>query len=1316
MNGDFGDIFEVLSFNSNSLKWKFFLLGIIMKNSSRNSIFYDAFLLLLNIIVELYPILYLLRGFNPEYYDLGHDLSSIFPLSDFLSFLSPQTLSVRLFLLVMIVFCSFVVFAFILCIINPVNFFSLRYFLSMRLNLVFLPFISGIFGYSLEVLIKSFIFNEISFPLILILVFIPYLFVLCSLQFLEINAITSPRIAFSAWFTNSGPLYPLAICIISTIAFRVPSMNMLCSILFSVLSIFLCLMILLMIFNGSPLFLFVSNDIVSAKMFLYIVIHFIYITRHFSSFGYPIFLFTLVPIHFVTAFYLSVLISSIRRRNMRLLLLEFDRGNDSISFESLETTLSSVTKENDLIFLIKEGLLTGNKSVISHVFIEYCLSKYPSCEWLVSYVSFLYTVIYPMNPSVYKFFLHILSISVFSYSTDFVIFQLLFIFMQVSNPTSPIISRALSKIRLIEHMYSLAHYDFWGSSANRETEGFHKKIIKLYEISCVQSKVMKYLSAAFPFSPQIACHKSIFYSDFCHDYVEGDQAFRVVGELSENGIEYVTNTLVRGFGAFFHGLYSRDHSSILNNDLTFFSYKENIDGSSKIGSSYFPNDDYFHTRIFTHKKPSMYTDVDPVFNKWKSVILSIILASGVFVYLFLFYPHHSMTLSIQKMRSRYTDIVNLMNYTAQMRAFVHVSDYSFRLAHEITDNMVYDPIINTSKRFINRIIEGTFGFKKQIDFIFQEYSDILTNSLSYYYSNTTFSRLYSQFHKIFLFFLSSDSSSSQLSNETYHEFLSSTSELKEFLNILYNDSYHVLKSDFIDSYSIMNISHYRILIIEIIMIILVPLIGGYISFSIKKDVFSIIKTSQPPVLQSIAYCYSSIMGFQYSTNSRFRFWYRVEFKSLSFMTFTLLLLFPLFLITYFNNLDIDIPPLICLPDLVVMNDSSYIIFKSLVISCFNRSDEFIDTNNLHVLFYDLVTYISDTILPSIPFYEKMNFSSMLAKQSLFLGASMVTFALYCWAIILEKRFNNFSKSLLKYIPPSLSKSNPLMNKLSYGISISSKDIKDFENDLKKSDFEPDFFTLFRTDDDGIFIDQYGRLSQNMNLLSKTKTDLLIELKDLMPLFNDDITRFENGIMNQVSIPFPSMEEYYLENRSPEKSLLFKNDSYKYEENSKNRKFNKMIDFINQKQNLSSFFLNDSVMFIIKYEHSESIKELFDILNDLDNIVMGDCRYDRIVGHFSNIDKTYVNAFLSTLKNFIPLIRIVLHNGLPTIFSGAKQSNQYKQKYNGMLFEECLALLRISKIGDVIITSDLASDIENKTLIGSLCVFQNRNLPYFRINC
>jgi hypothetical protein len=186
----------------------------------------------------------------------------------------------------------------------------------------------------------------------------------------------------------------------------------------------------------------------------------------------------------------------VSRRSLRRLLFQIEMDERQITSESLELALSSVVSENRFRLIIREGLLCGSNVVTSPTFVHYCLGRFPNSEWFVRYVTFLFATFWESNSDVYEVFLHMLSIKSFTMTTQLLLFQYVFCFMQASE-NSPIIERHLNKYRLKMSEFFSIHREFWSTQSESSAKDLYADLVR--EL-CETRSLLRSLSILFPFS------------------------------------------------------------------------------------------------------------------------------------------------------------------------------------------------------------------------------------------------------------------------------------------------------------------------------------------------------------------------------------------------------------------------------------------------------------------------------------------------------------------------------------------------------------------------------------------------------------------------------------------------------------------------------------------------------------------------------------------------------------------------------------------------------------------------------------------------
>jgi hypothetical protein len=298
----------------------------------------------------------------------------------------------------------------------------------------------------------------------------------------------------------------------------------------------------------------------------------------------------------------------LRRRSIRRLVLQMEMDDGHLTLQSLE----SVDSESRLRLMTKEGVLAGSTAVTSPSFVLFCLTKYPKSEWFLRYVIFLYAVQWGVQADTYRFLLHLLSVSDVSLSTELLLFQFVFCFMQTADH-SPMIARHLAGYRARVLACLETQRAFWLSACARPL--YAALVRQLADVK----KTIRTMAALFPFAPAVLCEMSIFEADVARRTARAADAYSAATTVMHARAEHVCRALYLGFSQFLAAP-SPPIEDFAAQGSRFLSLRETCEDAHRLASAVLPKDAWLKTyaRVFTHEADG--DPVRPVVHRWWPVL------------------------------------------------------------------------------------------------------------------------------------------------------------------------------------------------------------------------------------------------------------------------------------------------------------------------------------------------------------------------------------------------------------------------------------------------------------------------------------------------------------------------------------------------------------------------------------------------------------------------------------------------------------------------------------------------------------------------
>ena len=1269
--------------NGLGLKWRFFLFAIILKNSSTMGYTFIFFLYFFEILSCMSPTYYPILSQASIQNNKNAISDCVFPYSDALSFITPTFLSTETWMTLVFLFCLLTIICFLVCLYDPSFARYLHIILNIRIHFVFIPFITGTFGFAIDMV--SIFINEtsIAMPLaILNIICYPfYLFVISLLSFADSNSLINPCKIAAQWFTGFSYWHPLFIAFYSCVCYQSVFIPKYVSYPLLAVCSLLGICIFIYIFLTMPMMLFISNEILSTRIVVSVTLMIESIfTLEFNFASNNII--AIIPVYIIVAYLIIHFFFNRRRISLQQLLTQIET-DEQISNEALQTTLSPLTRKYSLIAMIKEGLLSGNKTIMSNSFIQYCLERYPDCEWFLCYIGLLYGVIMNSHPSIYRFLLHLISINIFSAPAEFVLFQYVYCYMQTSQNLSPMILRRLTKFRQTTQSYVLAHRKYWlaaatsgHSSKSIDLRTFNQASLQLFRLFIDLQHQAKILKLMFPFCPVVRCELCLFAADLKHNIVKADKEYQIASSLLNPDEEYVTSSLFQGFSIFFPGsrkvetpqfstgiknLYPdnaviNNYNEAVQTEYKFLSFQEHYDDAHRHGFSLNVNDSYItflsHTFTMSKTKPQ----VEPRIDSFRLVSAYIVVSIVIIAYILLFIFHHF----IDPYKSRqYNDIesINLiLEATNLFRRNVYLVENDVILLTNIVNHTFTDFTYDYGLFFYIR--EHLFDLESDL----YSYRYFL-NSLEPFKSNSnitafcdnincTFSFLFGALHSKCLYFLRSD-----LANETLVEGIDFTlvnisTNMQKIINNIYrviNDLYITKLNNLVD-FTTKSMDFFSG--IEILIAILGSIFTGIIVSQMKKNISDAIRTAQPPIIQYISCQFDKILSFdQYQLPELVKYSRSNSIFPLIFM-FLFLLVYPIYSVISIQRVrNFEIALIDNYRYDEITYDLQFLYFSyakleyTMKASSLENIDEFASIiESPHSCYHDIFDDNSTNSSVSIQFNSQYRLTINYFIHSIAMIASFICFIFYLWCAYLDIKSLYFGKFLLKYFPHTATHSNPVFTKLLQGKSITSKDVSHFTKNINVLTSDIKFFSILYYDHSGSITRIVGKAKKYLKMTPKSIDKICRFAVNKCPDMKEEIVSFFEKKTENESINlsfYPGHEISIIFSKNPD-SLIIKDDSHHFETNSKERMAKKLSKALDNNISTDLTTINLSVILMIASQNHSTLINIKNLLsNKKEN---GKDEENEITSSSSTRGNTLLkNLVVVDTRNFIISSLIIAHD-------------------------------------------------------------------------
>lgn len=1302
--------------NSLGIKWRFFLFTIILKSASFNNPTFSTIMLIINFLISISPTFYPMLAISTI---TGSDFSqpeAIFPHSDILSYVTPIFLSTESWFVLVFLFTLLTMLCFIVCLFASSFIVYLHGFLNIRIHFLLLPWITGTLGYSIYILsVNSDQYPiPISFPIVMIIIYPFYLLMLMLLNFADANSMISPNSFSTTWFSLFPFFCPLAIALVSLVGFQCINLPHYALIIVVAITAVICILISLQILFCRPMIFFLANEIQTTRFFsmaTFLILS-IFVVQYDLIFSGIIC--TLIPIWIAIVFVGIHLLYEHVRTSSQQLLSQIDSDIDQLTVQSLHTLLQPLNNQMALITFVKEGLLAGNNAVVSDIFVRFCLEKYPTSEWFLSYVTFLYTIIWSSQPDVYRFLLHLLSLDLFSFTTQYTLFQYVYFYMQTSQVESAMIVRSLNKYRQTVLKFVNAHRRFWLAATDRNSKAFQDSSLLMFRLFLSIKRQASLLKLMYPFCPAVCCELSLFEADFNHNISVADQQYKIASALLTPDDEYLTSKLFSGFSLFFPGarkIKQGRSDETESNEYKFLSVQEHYQDAHRQGVSLNVNDIYLSSLTHTFTMSRNQPQINPKVDRIRLFFAYFILIFIILVYLGLLIAHHIFGL---RMFDQYDDVEYLneiLNATSAFRRNINIVQYDIILLTNLA-NKTFQTFI-TDYEFFRYALEHLALVESEIlsyKYLLDNFDPFRTNPSKIDTCqdvNCSFSFLFGILHEKCIFFLHSTDSNETVKEDARDDLEQVLSSLDQFLVNFYQLIYGEYRYEVDDLVHYLKTTMISLLCIEGIMAIFITLIITILLRQMKRNISNVIQTTQPPIIQYIACQFDKLLSFdQFQLFEAHRYIYEGITIPLIFM-FLILAVFPiaiLFLIPARNNFEWVQNPL---PPMMPATDSAQFLYFSLAKLEYSlltaNTNSYQDyegiVKNDHSCYHDTLKTNTDLTPVYIRISDKFNQQRMEIIHGFCLVISFIIFMLFLYYSYIELQIVQIGRLLLKFIPSSAAQSNPVFAKLLRGQSISSKDVSEFTESIKTSPDDLEFFCVIYYDYMGRIMHCVGDVNKYLTIdppasIQELAQFVASKVPDEIPS-NEVMTFFENKTENEaLNVSFsPGHEISLIFSKNPE-ALVIKDDSNHYEENSRIRMTKKLNKALDSTHPSDLKQIQKVVIATIKPNDEEMLKLIKDVIQRINEFRIIDSR-NQIICFIVNAEadekkscEDALNFVENTLREFAPKLKITMSIGGPLSFFDSIKNQTTKSRFVGRCYDTVRVLLNYCHFGQALIAKDV----------------------------
>ena len=1083
-----------LSVTGLNAKYRFLLFGIVYNISGRSS----------KILCTVGTLAYIFgMWFSSVYAVSANSLKNVYAVkwsafegSPMLCFLLDQILDSTMVLFIIDVIILVVLIMFVVCWNSPRKVRHFRWLFNNFIHLAFMPWFSGLAGFSVWMVVRnSFDDNPALFFLacVTIPLFVCYIAFLCAITFMNSTTLVNPTSQLTSWFDGKTCFIPFCDAVMAAVYFQRTKMNQhvfesLC-LIFMIIQI--TIVVILMV--NLPFVSLFYNELYTTKYVIMVMNTIVSVVSTYYLRYVKVFAFGVLP--FISVFMWIIFHKIVRNRlfMQEKILGQLEMDIENVTLQELQTSLDAVKTERQYRLLIQTGLIFGNRAISCDPFIEYVLDRFPKSEWLVSYVVFNYATLKTVNSDVYRFALHLLSLDIFGFSCQSLLFQVIYCCMQMSKVESPILVRELESYKLMFYNFAVVHRLFWLNNRYVDISLFKNSLFRVIRMYQDLRNRIHELSELYPFSATVMFHRTVFESDCNYDYKEASYCFKKAMYMVQNGLDYVTSTFYQGYNMLMHTTRKMvgKYEYVDTGEYVFLSMNNEHEKAVMQATDYSTKDKTLNA--MTHSYRIHKRDVHPRFNILNKQItfmrISIVVKPCVFIVMLALNIHLGSLIADDV--NRYNELKRVINATVAFRYTMNKALLQSSAIYNFW-NMTYWNITGEKKYnmdevalYVEHIKNATFDLYtlKGIYDSAQQYVPIIGSEILENCSADTcdFRHLFGRCFQVltFSYVYTYQNHTMSILSEKYDSLYT----YGPMLNELFGQIYARLREEMFTlvTTSRISVTYVGVLVGLIVVFWLYSIISFYVTVNGSIFVlYSIVKTVQPPVAKHISLVYESLTK---TSQRQFKgTWNKDPTLVVVLLTVSMVLLlaFPITELSVYLARDPSVEVPESLPAQVYLNRNNEFMFamKSKNAHSLNQS-EFIRKINMT----QLNMYLGDEWLSEYKslnvdfeiwnnissFYDSVSYELMLWSAIIVAVLSLILFSFHVFYLFRVHVNLRDSRKVFNYIPLVATRTNPTIRNLSFGEQITRKDVTNFVNALEK---EPDAFDTFCV----IYFGESGRVS------------------------------------------------------------------------------------------------------------------------------------------------------------------------------------------------------------------------------------------------
>lgn len=1366
MNGDDRQFPQTSSrlFSKNNqvgLKWKFFLFASIFKSCYDSKIGVNFVYLLFDFAIAAFSAYYPFGAATIPLDDVNP--LNIFPNSKTFSFITPILFPTIYILVILCAFFVLFLIAFLICFFNTSYISTLGLLFYSQIHLIFYPLVSGTIGYCIYYITLNDIDSnaQFAFCLLDILLFLVYTLILSLLVMIEVNSFIQPNVLFNLWLNNTAVAYPTITAIISILLFQNERFSHTKRIVvFCFLAVF-SLIICIYFAYSQPFLALVINEIFSVK-YAFITISSIFSLVAIvikSTYILSSSLTIIIVLSILSFFIIHISITKQRQSSEKILSQIGDP--ETLTVDALETIFESIDEEIKFQRLVKVGLTSGCHAVTNENFIRFVLEKFPDSNFFLMYVVILYSNMWGVDSDTYKFFLHLCSVDLYSFLSEFLLYQTTFCYMQASQIMSPLISRELETYRMSFLSLCQAHRRFWISCLEengRDTKKFESarsEVLALFRKNYVH---LKRLCKYYRYCPSIHYERSIFEADFRHKYDIASKYYHIADKLSRDPKSYISKMLFRPFFSYFSGVFThyeksneknekekanflllrqKDNMHSMRDDAyIFISCSDHNDRAQKIVAQLVTYDNHI-SKICERPVMIQKTQLQTEFKFFNSHIWFIrtLIVLVIIMYFASIFLLQQCNLIFTQGKVVYEHVLKEINSTLKFRKDIIAYQYNIMLLIDIL-NLTYEKVtigsgsgwnhsenwlifFSFAMKYLMQTERSLLNYKYVVDMFNRTYP---SHEISDIYDYSDFRILFSRLHIMFDALSHTNKTLTEYI-DTFPEILDiyipsiiTTTELVYFLIVKYfNDYLHSLYS-----------RNKGYIISSFIIEFLAPFIAFWVQHSSINYIFtkvsSIIKTIQPPELKNIADLFKNTLRSEEHQNIESSYYHYVNPARAIFPTFLLLIIHPIIIAAFLISRNSEVKYKTQLFEYIPFTNSSRFVFyceafamcqmyeKSLGQQKMSRQiTEDSDVSTIYYLFgsdpFDInaINEINSSYY-DVNYYIQCSFFDY--EDNLFVIISLPIFILslaflcyYIYLIIISEKVASSGRYILYFIPPVAVNSNPVFQALIRGYHLSLNEVNTFSNELKKiPKFKGVFCTYFYNENNEI-IDCYGDKKMAMPFYPKT-------IEEIASYYEN-----KNGVHPSMNISefFTSKNtnntlRLTIEDDKDISVSFISNDQIFFRPELSNEEMIKKEKLIRYVNGLSDdafpkkrMPISNGFLFAITNLSLENHKKLIQIAREQNEFFLFDTRNNSIFGAIDAKMPKAAHVCLAFLKNAPFESNAQIDYGGPMNFFDMPRGQFSKSRCVSDVYDVVYFLSTITEKGSLYVTKEFLGQLEPKSL-------------------